>query len=68
LDTGWGAKEAVVFDAKVGVKRNTTVGSSVSFKLVQNDQNAVTKMPSTSAFSLLFLAPLRLVCCTKAKA
>ena len=30
LDTGWGAKEAVVFDKKLGVKRNTTLGVSVS--------------------------------------
>ena len=29
LDTGWGAKEAVVYDPKVGVKRNTTLGVSV---------------------------------------
>jgi hypothetical protein len=30
LDTGWGAKEAVVFDKKLGVKRNTTLGTTVS--------------------------------------
>ena len=29
MDTGWGAKEAVVYDPKVGVKRNTTLGVSV---------------------------------------
>ena len=29
MDTGWSEKEAVVFDKKLGVKRNTTLGLSV---------------------------------------
>ncbi len=32
LDTGWSDKEAVVFDKKLGVKRNTTLGLSVTSK------------------------------------
>jgi len=31
LDTGWGHRNAVVFDAKLGVKRNTTIGGGVDF-------------------------------------
>lgn len=30
LDTGWAHKNAVVFDKKLGVKRNTTIGGGVS--------------------------------------